>query len=150
MVSSDWNFYVLILIDSPAAASQLFYIKFTVETGSATPPIQYFVTPGPGYPQFIDIIGILSIVYMGIVLWYFDMEKYKTRLRITQLKGDYLNAATTRLNEGKTLIKLLLRGLEKGDVEEIERIRYLLSNRKKLTRYFKDLKDFGDTIGEHY
>ena len=87
---------------------------------------------------------------MGIVLWYFDMEKYKTRLRITQLKGDYLNAATTRLNEGKTLIKLLLRGLEKGDVEEIERIRYLLSNRKKLTRYFKDLKDFGDTIGEHY
>ena len=78
------------------------------------------MTPGPGYPQFIDIIGILSIVYMGIVLWYFDMEKYKTRLRITQLKGDYLNAATTRLNEGKTLIKLLLRGLEKGDVEEIE------------------------------
>ena len=42
---SNWypvtgDFYVLILIDLPAAASQLFYIKFTVETGSATPPIQ--------------------------------------------------------------------------------------------------------------
>jgi subtilisin family serine protease len=154
-LDSSWfpvlgDFYVLILIDHPAAASELFYIKFTVIDGPPPVPYQKYQAPPQEYPHYIDIIGILAIVYMGLNLWYYDMEKYKTRLRITQLQGDYLNVARTRLNEGKTLLKLLLQGMKEGDMEEIERIRLLLSNRKRMTQYFKDLKDFGESIGEHY
>jgi hypothetical protein len=144
------DFYVMILIDHPAAASELFYIRFRVIQGPPPASIEKFIVPDPEYSRYIDIAAVLAIVYMGFALWVYDMEKYKTRLRITQLKGDYLNIAKTKMNEGKSLVKLMLQGLEKGNVEEIERIRFLLSNRKKLTRYFKDLKDFGNSIGEHY
>ena len=154
-LSTEWylkagNHYILMILDHPAGVSDMFYVRFQVFASPPPPIIERYQIPSPAYPHVIDIVGIILITYMGLVIWYYDLEKYRTRLRITQLKGENLNIAQTRLNEGKTLVKLLLKGLEKGDVEDIERMRFLLSNRKRLTKYFKDLKKFGDRLGEHY
>ncbi|MHA1520008.1 MAG: DUF4350 domain-containing protein [Promethearchaeota archaeon] len=144
------DYYVLLIIDHPAAASELIYIHFSVYPSDPPDPIIYYEIPRPLYPHWIDILGILSITFMALSLWYYNVEKYKNRLRITPLKGEYLNMAKTRINEGRTQLKLLLRGLEKEDVEEIERIRFLLANQNRLTKLLKDLKKFGESIGEHY
>ena len=55
-----------------------------------------------------------------------------------------------QLREMGNMTRLLLIGLGKEDIDEIDRIRFLLSNRKRFKKYFKDLKDFGESIGEHY
>ncbi|RLD77642.1 MAG: hypothetical protein DRJ15_13135 [Bacteroidetes bacterium] len=144
------DYYVLLIIDHPAAASELIYIRFTVHPNDPPDPIIFYDIPQPLYSHWIDILGTLSITFMAMSLWYYNVEKYKNRLRITPLKGEYLNTAQTRINEGRTQLKLLLRGLEKDDVEEIERIRFLLANQNRLTTYLEDLKKFGESIGEHY
>jgi hypothetical protein len=154
-LSTEWylkagDHYILMILDHPAGVSDMFYVKFHVFEAPPLPIIERYQIPSPAYPHFVDIVGIIFITYISLVIWYYDLEKYRTRLRITQLKGETLNIAQTRLNEGKTLVKLLLKGLEKGEVEEMERMRFLLSNRKRLTKYFKDLKKFGDRLGEHY
>lgn len=84
------------------------------------------------------------------MIWYYDFEKYKSRLRITQLKGGVLNQAKTILNEAKSMFKIINRSIDVEDVEEVEKIRFLLSQRGKLSKYFKNLKKFGDSIGERY
>ena len=140
----------MIIIDNPAGTNELFYLKFSVVQGPYVSPIELWQQLSPSYPHYIDIVSILSIVVMGLYIWYYGTEKYKTRLRITQLHGDYLNIAKTKLNEVSTQLKLLLRGVKKDDITEIERIRFLLSNQKQLIKFFKDLKKFGESIGEHY
>ncbi len=152
---TNWNleigtYYVLIVVDHPQATSELFYVKFEVFDADPPQEIIRYDIPEPIYPHYIDIIGILSIISMSLVIWYYDLEKYKTRLRITPLKGESLNLARMRLTEGTSLLRIMVRGLENGNMGDIERIRYLLSNRKRLIKFLKDLKDFGKKLGEHY
>ncbi len=144
------DYYVLLIIDHPAAVSELMYIRFSVYPSDPPDQIILYEIPQSLYSPWIDILGTLSITYMALSLWYYNVEKYKNRLRITPLKGEYLNTAKTRISEGRTQLQLLLRGLEKDDVEEIERIRFLLSNQKRLVEYLENLKKFGESIGEHY
>ena len=152
---TNWNletgtYYVLIIIDHPQASSELFYVKFDVFDADPPPEIIRYEIPEPLYPHYIDIIGILSIISMSLIIWYYDLEKYKTRLRITPLKGESLNLARMRLAEGSSLLRILVMGLEDENMGDIERIRFLLSNRKRLIIFFKDLKNFGKKLGEHY
>ena len=144
------NYYVLIVIDHPQATSELFYVKFNVFDADPPPEIIRYEIPEPLYPHYIDIIGVLSIISMSLIIWYYDLEKYKTRLRITPLKGESLNLARMRLTEGTSLLRIMVRGLENENLGDIERIRFLLSNRKRLIKFLKDLRNFGNKLGEHY
>jgi hypothetical protein len=146
---AEMDYYVILIADHPGVAQEIFYVRFQVVAGAPPPAVQRFNPSDPGYPHFIDWIGIGSVVTMGLILWVYDLEKYRSRLKITQLKGDYLNQAKTRINEGKTLINLMKRGLE-HESDEIEALRFILSKRKTLLRYLKHLRKFGDSVGEHY
>ncbi|MCF2139920.1 MAG: S8 family serine peptidase [Candidatus Lokiarchaeota archaeon] len=143
-------YYILLIIDHPAAVSEISYLSFNVVEGPPSSIIQQYQIPNPSYPHYIDIIGVFGIILMMAGLYYYNQQKSKTRLKIIPLQGDYLNLAKTRLYEGETLLKLMLRGIKKTDVEEIERLRFLLSNQKRVIKFFKDLNKFGETIGEHY
>ncbi len=144
------TYYILIIIDHPAGASELTYLPLSVVLGPVNPHIIQYRIPHPPYPHFIDIIGVFGIVVLLSGLYFYNQQKNKTRLQIIPLQGDYLNLAKTRLYEGETLFKLMLQGINKTDVEEIERIRFLLSNQRRVIKFFKDLNQFGETIGEHY
>ncbi len=147
---AEGNFYVLIIVDHPAAAQELFYVRFTVVDAPLAEPLQKYQYPDPAYPHWLDVAGVIGILYYGLMIWYYDFEKYKSRLRITQLKGGVLNQAKTILNEAKSMFKIINRSIDVEDVEEVEKIRFLLSQRGKLSKYFKNLKKFGDSIGERY
>lgn len=149
-VSDLGTYYVMLLIDHPAAISEIFYLTFNIVEGPPAQNIVQYVVPEPAYPHYLDMVAVLGITVIILSLYYYNQEKYKTRLKITPLQGDYLNLAKTRLYEGETLFKLMIRGIDRNDVEDIERIRFLLSNQKRILKFFKDLKKFGDTIGEHY
>ncbi len=41
-------------------------------------------------------------------------------------------------------------GIGMPDIKEIDKIRLLLSNRKRIELLLDDLKKFGEDIGEHY
>ncbi|MHA2000464.1 MAG: S8 family serine peptidase [Promethearchaeota archaeon] len=143
------SYYILVQIDHPVGVSECMYIHFDIVQGLSIEPVQRYEAPPPSYPAYIDQIGIYSIVFMGFLIWFYRTQKNKTRLKITPLKGDYLNIAKTKLNEGRTQFKLMLRGLENQEVEDIEKIRFLLTHQTQLKKFFKDLKKFGENIGEH-
>ena len=147
---AEGNFYVLMIVDHPSAAQELFYVKFTIVDAPPPETLQKYQYPNPAYPHWIDVAGIIGILYFGLMIWYYDFEKYKSRLKITQLKGGVFNQAKTILNEAKSMFKIITRSIDVEDVEEVEKIRFLLSQRGKLSKYFKNLKKFGDSIGERY
>ncbi|MHA1731408.1 MAG: DUF4350 domain-containing protein [Promethearchaeota archaeon] len=141
--------YVEIILDHPAVASEILFFTFTVIPAEKKDYDDYQF-PNPLYPQIYDLIGILSVVAMGVFLWSYKNYKNKRRLQITELKGELLYQARTIINEGQTIVKQLDFGLAVEDVEEIEKIRILLSSRKHVKEYFDQLKKFGDELGEFY
>ncbi|MCP4760884.1 MAG: S8 family serine peptidase [archaeon] len=143
------TYYAMFLIDHPAAAQEMVYIEFLVIGGAPPEEIVVYEFPQPEYPHWIDLLGILWIVGVGLILWLYETEKWKTRLRIIQIKGAVLNQAKTKLNEGKSLLRQILRGLEVTEDEQ-EQMRLILASRKNLAKYLKELKKFGEDIGEHY
>jgi hypothetical protein len=143
------KYYAIFIIDDPAVAQEIFYVPFNVIYMEKPPDVHYYDFPTPAYPHWIDIIGIIWVVSMGILIWIYNTEKWKTRFKIIQLKGSILNQAKTKMNEGETLFKQILKGL-RITPDEQEQMRLILSYRKRLSKYLKDLKKFGEDIGEHY
>ncbi|MHA1340276.1 MAG: DUF4350 domain-containing protein [Promethearchaeota archaeon] len=143
------TYYVALLIDDPAAAQEMIYLQFEVEYAPEPPTIKYYEFPPPLYPHWIDIVGICWIIIMALLLWIYNIEKWKTRYKVIQIKGPVLNQVKTRINEGETLFKQLLKGIAVSEDEQ-DQIRLILSYRKRLNKYLKDLKKFGDEIGEKY
>jgi hypothetical protein len=143
------TYYAMFLIDHAAAAQEVIYVQFEVVYAPPPPSVVYYKFPDAEYPHYLDLIGIIWCISIGLVLWIYETEKWKTRLSIVQIKGEVLNQAKTKLNEGKSLLKQILRGLDTTEDEQ-EQIRIVLSNRKQLSKYIKNLKKFGEDIGEHY
>lgn len=143
------RYYAIFIIDDPAVAQEIFYVPFNVIYMEKPPDVHYYEFPTPAYPHWIDIIGIIWVVSMSILIWLYNTEKWKTRFKITQLKGSVLNQARTKMNEGETLFKQILKGLRITSDEQ-EQMRLIMSYRKRLSKYLKDLKKFGEDIGEHY
>ena len=143
------TYYAAFLLDDPAGAQEMSYVEFEVVYAPAPPPVKYYEFPPPEYPHWIDIVGIIWVISMGLLLWTYNLEKWKTRLKIIQLEGPLLNKAKTKINEGETLLRQILKGLRVTEDEQ-EQIRLFLSYRKRLAKYLRDLKKFGEDIGEHY
>ncbi|MHA1821011.1 MAG: DUF4350 domain-containing protein [Promethearchaeota archaeon] len=142
-------YYAMFLIDHPAIAQEMTYYNFTVNYAPPPTPVELYKFPQSPYPHWVDMLGIIWIVFMGLLIWLYSSEKWKTRFKIIQLKGEVLNQTKTKINEGMILFKQILRGISVTK-EELEQIRIFLNNRKRLNRYLKDLKKFGDEIGERY
>ncbi len=143
------DYFALFIIDHPGIAQEIIYVPFTVISGDPPPEIIPYIFPDAAYPFWVDMLGIMWIIGMGLMIWYYQNEKWKTRLNIIQLKGDLLNQAKTKINEGKSIMKQILHGL-KITKDEQEQIRLILRNRKRMRKYMKDLRSFGEKIGEHY
>ena len=152
-IAGEWygipgDYYILILIDHPAVASELFYIRFSVYDAEEEIPFSPMEISEPEYGHLIDIIGILGVVHMGLLIWYYNFEKYKKRLQIITLEGDTLNLAKSKLSEGNALLKVVIQGMERDNFTDMDKLRYILEHRKRLKKYLRDLKGFGDSIGE--
>ncbi len=141
--------YVTIYMDAAAFPTEVFLIPVNVLYAEPAPPPIIYQFPEAAYPHYLDVISIIGIVIMAFFLWYYRNEKWRTRLRVTVLKDDLLYEAQARLNEIKAMLKQTNRELG-SDMEELEKIRILLSNRKRIEKMLKEFKKFGDKIGEYY
>ncbi len=147
--NSSGMHYVTIIIDAAAFPTETFIIPVNVLFAEPAPAPVIYEFPDSPYPHYLDIISILSIVIMAVYLWYYRLQKWRTRLRLTVLKDDLLFEAQARINEVNALLKQINRELG-SDMEELEKIRLLLSTRKRIAKILKEFKKFGDRIGEYY
>ncbi len=144
------DYYFVLLLDHPELAAETLTFKFTVIYQDPEPSYEEYEYPNPRYPHIFDIIAIILIILLSGMLWFYNFSKLKRRLSITPLEGKLLNQARTYINQANTLFKQMRLGIEMPDIKEIDKIRLLLSNRKRISLLLDDLKKFGEDIGEHY
>ncbi len=144
------DYYFVLILDHPELAAETLTFKFNVISQDPKPPYEEYEYPNPRYPHIFDVIAICMIILMGGILWFYNFTKLKRRLSITPLEGKLLNQARTYINQANTLFKQMRLGLGMPDIKEIDKIRLLLSNRKRIELLLSDLKKFGEDIGEHY
>jgi len=144
------DYYFVLLLDHPELAAEVITFKFTVLYKEPDPPPEDYDYPIPRYPHIFDLIAILSLIGMSFLLWFYNFSKYKKRLTITPLEGKLLNQARTYISQANTVFKQLILGIGITDIKEIDKIRMLLANRKRVELLFRDLKNFGDQIGEYF
>jgi len=141
--------YVTIYVDAAAFPCEVFLIPINVTYAEPEPKPVLYEFPDAAYPHFLDVVGILGLVILSAFLWYYRNEKWRTRLHVTVLKDELLFEAQARVNEVKAMLKQVNRQLG-SDVDELEKIRLLLGNRKRIQKVLKEFKKFGDRIGEYY
>ncbi len=144
------DYYFVLLLDHPELAAETLTFKFTIISQDPEPPYEEYEYPNPRYSHIFDIIAICMIIGMTGLLWVYNFSKLKRRLSITPLEGKLLNQARTYINQANTLFKQMRLGIGMPDIKEIDKIRLLLSNRKRIGLLLDDLKKFGEDIGEHY
>ena len=144
------DYYFVLILDHPELAAETLTFKFNVIYQDPKSPYEEYEYSNPRYPHIFDVIAICMIILMGGILWFYNFTKLKRRLSITPLEGKLLNQARTYINQAKTLFKQMQLGIGMPDIKEIDKIRLLLSNRKRISVLLDDLKKFGEDIGEHY
>ena len=144
------DYYFVLLLDHPELAAETLTFKFNVIYQGPEPPYEQYDYPNPNYPHIFDIIAITLLILMSGMLWFYNFTKLRKRLSITPLEGKLLNQARTYINQANILFKQMRLGIGMPDIKEIDKIRLLLSNRKRIELLLDDLRKFGHGIGEHY
>lgn len=144
------NYYFVLLLDHPQLSAEILTFQFTVLSSVPDPPPDDYIYPTPRYPHLFDVIAITLLIGMSLFLWYYNYSKYKRRLLLTPLEGKLLNQARTYISQANSLFQQLGLGIGIKDIKEIDKIRMLLSNKKRVDLLFRDLKNFGDSIGENF
>jgi len=144
------DYYFVLLLDHPELAAETLTFRFHVIYQDPEPPYEQYEYPDPKYPHIFDIIAITLLILMSGMLWFYNFTKLRKRLSITPLEGKLLNQARTYINQANILFKQMRLGIGMPDIKEIDKIRLLLSNRKRIELLLDDLRKFGYGIGEKY
>lgn len=149
---SDWYngsgmIYAIFFFDHKAIPSMIIFANILILDEFLVVG-QEFIFPDIPYEHLFDFLLLTWVLLMFSIQFLYRRQKWGRRFRIVNLEDEKLYEAQTYLREAEMITKSLNQTLSYSTYSEIDKIRFIMRIRKRLSKLLKQVREFSDEIGE--
>lgn len=147
-VSPYTSVRVSVILDSPVALSESFTFTVEIQSTSIIEEFEPYQQPPPETPLFLEAAFVFLALTSISVIWLYSSQKWKLRHRYIAITVEIKGKIDNFLSSFQNSILQINEGIESDQLDEIEKIRYILKNEKDISHKLDDLKDIASEMGE--
>jgi subtilisin family serine protease len=143
--------WVTVMIDSPAALAETFSFLLTINLSlDATPnPVIIYELEEIVYPKFLEVLFVGQIFFVIVATYIYTSQKWKIRQKYVPINAELQAKVKTSLSSLSRMFNMLNIGIEDEELDDLERIRYIVQNREMMDTTIEDVYDLASELGEH-
>ncbi|MCK5346239.1 MAG: hypothetical protein KAR20_22670, partial [Candidatus Heimdallarchaeota archaeon] len=143
--------WVTVMIDSPGALAETFSYLLTINQSiDASPnPVIIYELEEYEYPKILEIVFVGQLFLVIVVTYIYTSEKWKIRQKYVPINAELQAKVKTSLSSLSRMFNLLKFGVEDENLDDLERIRFVVQNRDLVDTTIEDVYDLASELGEH-
>ena len=138
---------LVVMVDTPKTLSESYSHQIKI-CGQYSPPKIKKVDIHPDHPMWIDIIFLAILLVQLVIIWAYSNKKWRSRHKYVEMTEEKKNIIKNTLSSLKTEMNQIESGIKAKNIDELEKLRYILRREKDLKKKLKEIEDIGESLGE--
>ncbi len=146
--SESRGLWVSIIVDSPQSLTETLSFRLVIQGEVSDEEWGLYQPPPKAYSDVFEILFLTIILLSIVIFWRSSNFKWRLRHRYVKVSDEMQNEVKTSVSSLKLSLHQISTGIQNSQLDELEKIRLILSNENKINEIFKEIHEIAEELGE--